>query len=59
MFIIPKGACELVLLSFGKNLGSWKIAAMNPLLCSPATALENSLDDTKQVCQFIGTPSEE
>jgi hypothetical protein len=35
-----------------------KLAVFNDFLCSPATVLENSLDDTKQVCQ-VWTPSAE
>jgi hypothetical protein len=31
-----------------KNIRSWKLAVMNVFLCSPATVLENSFDDTKQ-----------
>jgi hypothetical protein len=47
------------LATLGESLGSWKIAAVNSFLCSLATAPENSLDDTKEVCQFVGTPSVE
>jgi hypothetical protein len=39
-------------------LHSMKLAVVNAFLCSPATAPENSLDDTKKVCQ-VGTPSVE
>jgi hypothetical protein len=36
-----------------------EIALVNTSLCSPVTTLENSLDDTRQVRQFIGTPNAE
>jgi hypothetical protein len=39
------------------GLHSMKIAVVNDFLCSPAKAPENILDDTKQRCQLIGTPS--
>jgi hypothetical protein len=39
------------------GLRSMKLAAANAFLCSPAVVPENSLDDTKQRCQFVGTPS--
>jgi hypothetical protein len=40
-----------------KNLGSWKMAVVTAFVYSMATILENSLDDTKQIYQFIRTPS--
>jgi hypothetical protein len=36
-----------------------EIAVVNVFLCSLTTTLENSLDDTEQVCQFVGNPSAE
>jgi hypothetical protein len=36
-----------------------KLEVGNAFLCSPVAAPENSLDDTKQRCQLIGTPSAE
>jgi hypothetical protein len=36
-----------------------KIEVVNVFRCSPATAPENSLDDTKQRCQLVETPSAE
>jgi hypothetical protein len=39
-------------------LHSMKLVVVNDFLCSSATMLENSLDDTKQVCQ-VGTLSVE
>jgi hypothetical protein len=38
-------------------LYSMKLAVVNAFLYSPATAPENSLDETKQVCQ-VGTRSQ-
>jgi hypothetical protein len=39
-------------------LHSMKLEVVNAFLCSPEIAPENSLDDTRQVCQ-VGTPSVE
>jgi hypothetical protein len=36
-----------------------KLAVVNAFLCSPAMAPENSLDNTKQRRQLVGTPSAE
>jgi hypothetical protein len=35
-------------------LCSWKLVVVNAFLCSPATALENSPDDTKQCATSLG-----